>query len=242
MQARLPPDKLEKAKSLVTTYADKRRITLQELQSLIGYLNFVCRVIFPGRPFLQCLINLTLGVSNQRFHISLNSQSRADLKAWSIFLHSFHGVSIFPEQTVSSSPFLKLYSDASGSLGFPNTQANGFWATDSLGLVSSFHSSLLPGRYPFLQNHLILLFALFNSFNSFNHPKAYQYQDSRLRIRPLFCSPTLNLYSIPISLLYLNFVCPVRFSRFKPHSFCIGTAISACAKDTLDIIIPCSGH
>ena len=117
MQARLPQDKLDRAKEMLQYFHSKRRITLKELQSLLGFLNFACRVIAPGRPFLRRLINLTIGVKEQHHHISLNAQAKADIKAWLIFLSSFNGISLFLEPNLSDSDHLKLYSDASGAIG-----------------------------------------------------------------------------------------------------------------------------
>ena len=62
MEARLPEDKVERMRSALSTFQSQRSTTLQELQSLIGTLNFACKVIPPGRPFLQRIIHLTRGV------------------------------------------------------------------------------------------------------------------------------------------------------------------------------------
>lgn len=64
MMSPLPPDKLEKCRTLVHVYQFSRckKVTLQELQSLIGVLNFACLVVVPGRAFLRRLIDLTIGV------------------------------------------------------------------------------------------------------------------------------------------------------------------------------------
>ena len=53
MEARLPEDKVERIRSALSTFQSQRSTALQELQSLIGTLNYACRVIPPGRPFLQ---------------------------------------------------------------------------------------------------------------------------------------------------------------------------------------------
>jgi hypothetical protein len=42
-------------------YKSKRSITLRELQSLLGLLNFACSVIIPARAFLRRLFGLTIG-------------------------------------------------------------------------------------------------------------------------------------------------------------------------------------
>ena len=64
MEARLPEDKIQRIKTTFSEFRSKRSTTLQELQSLIGTLNFACKVICPGRTFLQRMISLTRGVKN----------------------------------------------------------------------------------------------------------------------------------------------------------------------------------
>ena len=117
MQARLPQDKLDKAVALLRSFSRRKKVTLRQLQSLIGVLNFACKVIVPGRPFLRRLINLTMGVNKPNFHIRLNNEARLDLAAWLIFLESFNGISILRNVQWLSSEKLELFTDAS-NLGF----------------------------------------------------------------------------------------------------------------------------
>ena len=51
MEARVPEDKVERIKSALSNFQSRRSTTLQELQSLMGTLNFACKVITPWRPF-----------------------------------------------------------------------------------------------------------------------------------------------------------------------------------------------
>ncbi|CAH3137158.1 unnamed protein product, partial [Porites lobata] len=51
-EARLPSEKIHKCRALLHQFAQKRSVTLRELQSLIGLLNFCCSVVTPGRAFL----------------------------------------------------------------------------------------------------------------------------------------------------------------------------------------------
>ena len=45
MEARLPQDKLAKGRALLEEFLTKEKVTLRELQSLIGVLNFACTVV-----------------------------------------------------------------------------------------------------------------------------------------------------------------------------------------------------
>ena len=61
-EVRLPREKVEKCREVVIQFLSSKRVTLKELQSLIGLLSFACSIIKPGRVFLRRLINLTIGV------------------------------------------------------------------------------------------------------------------------------------------------------------------------------------
>ena len=52
MEARLPLDKVERIQASLASFESRKSCTLKELQSLIGTLNFACKVVPPGRPFL----------------------------------------------------------------------------------------------------------------------------------------------------------------------------------------------
>ena len=64
-------------------------VTLKELQSLIGTLNFACKVVVPGHLFLRHLIDLTMGIAKPHFHIRLGQEARLDLAAWLMFFREF---------------------------------------------------------------------------------------------------------------------------------------------------------
>ena len=82
MEARLPDDKLEKARSLLLAFQSKQKVTLKELQSLIGVLNFACSVVVPGRAFLRRLIDLTMGVHKTILDIGVWFFSMAHPSSW----------------------------------------------------------------------------------------------------------------------------------------------------------------
>jgi hypothetical protein len=59
MEPRLPPAKLHKATELVQHALKKGKINLHELQSVIGFLSFCCKVVPLGRSFLRRLYDAT---------------------------------------------------------------------------------------------------------------------------------------------------------------------------------------
>jgi len=74
-----PPDKVERIRTSLIGFKSRKSCTLRELQSLIGTLNFACRVVPPGWPFLRRMIELTRKVSHPHYHIKLTSGFFKDL-------------------------------------------------------------------------------------------------------------------------------------------------------------------
>ena len=112
LEARLPVDKLEQCKLLLRDFSARSKVSLRELQSLIGVLNFACSVVVPGRPFLRRLIELTIGVVKPHHHIRLTQQVKMDLAIWLELFSSFNGRSFFLRELTVSSDSLQLYTDA----------------------------------------------------------------------------------------------------------------------------------
>lgn len=118
MEVRLPLEKLVKCRALIASCLLRQKITLKELQSIIGTLSFACAVVLPGRAFLRRLIDLTIGVAKPFYYIRLTKEVRQDLMTWQRFLEDFNGRSFFlPDRWLLSST-IHLFTDASGSLGY----------------------------------------------------------------------------------------------------------------------------
>jgi hypothetical protein len=111
----LPRDKLIKAVDMLRALQHRRTVTLCELQSCIGFLNFACKCVDMARPFLRRLIDLTMGVSRPRHHIRLTREARRDIATWLAMLCSFNGSSLMKERFWTPANSLRLYSDASNS-------------------------------------------------------------------------------------------------------------------------------
>ena len=80
MEARLPQEKLDKCQTLISAFLTRRKVSLQEIQSLTGLLNFACSVVVPGRAFLRRLIDLTIGVRHPHFQIRLSRGGESRFK------------------------------------------------------------------------------------------------------------------------------------------------------------------
>ena len=82
MQTKLLQDKLLKCRENIQQPLPKwvKHIRLHRLQSIIGLLNFACRVIAPGRAFFRGLINLTQQGNRPHHFIKLTRETKEDLR------------------------------------------------------------------------------------------------------------------------------------------------------------------
>ena len=117
-EARLPLDKIDKCLSLIANFLTRKEVTLKEIQSLTGMLNFAHSVVVPGRAFLRRLIDLPVGVHSPHHYARINKEVKADLRLWQSLLTGFNGKSFFLQDFWDSSDKLELFTDAAGSLGF----------------------------------------------------------------------------------------------------------------------------
>ena len=85
----LPVEKVRKAVSLIESVITKRskKITLNQLQKICGFLNFLGRCIIPGRAFTRRLYVYTASSNlKPHHHIRVNAEMKEDLIMWLIFL------------------------------------------------------------------------------------------------------------------------------------------------------------
>ena len=149
MEARLPSDKLAELDSLLQLNMHRKKIKFRDLQSLLGHLNFACKVIKPGRCFLRRLYDLTYGCHKPDHFIKLNKAARADLQVWASFIHQYNGCTIVTDVRFISSNTLHLYSDGAQSKGFACMYQQ-FWACGAFSVqVKEFHVNILE-LYPII--------------------------------------------------------------------------------------------
>ncbi|CAJ0966975.1 unnamed protein product [Ranitomeya imitator] len=91
MECKLPDDKLVAFREEVRKACTRRKITLHDLQSLLGKLNFACRIMPMGRAFCRRLSLATVGVNSPLHFIRLTKELKQDLKVWALFLEEYNG-------------------------------------------------------------------------------------------------------------------------------------------------------
>ena len=115
-QLRLPAEKMERLDKELRAARGRRSMLKRELQSLTGLLQHACKVVRPGRAFLQRLYAMQSVGSAPSHNIRLNTVARADIVWWQLFVSRWNGVSmIFDPRTATAGR--KVVSDASGSWG-----------------------------------------------------------------------------------------------------------------------------
>ena len=116
MQARLPQDKLTRLRQELATWQVKKSCTRKELEHLVGVLQFACKVVPQGRPFVRRMINLLCVPKEPYHHVRLNKEFRSDLLWWYSFVHIWNGISLL-RLTNGLIPSANIFTDASGNFG-----------------------------------------------------------------------------------------------------------------------------
>ena len=104
MEMRVPPDKLTEIKSEIGLWSRKTTITRKNLQSLLGKLFWVSRVVRLARIFMGRLLQQLRDMSSMgdNVKVKLSEDSRKDLKWWGRYLEHFNGIQMIVEED----PFL----------------------------------------------------------------------------------------------------------------------------------------
>ena len=123
MEARLPDEKVVRIQEILLIFAKRRSCTKRELLSLLGHLNFACKVIPPGRSFVSYLIKLSTTVKELHHYIKLTNECRLDLNMWYKFLNGWNGKSFFLDPDFTNAADIELFTDSTMS-GFGGIYKN----------------------------------------------------------------------------------------------------------------------
>ena len=125
-QIRVPVHKVQALRVQIQTILERRKLSLKEIQLLVGSLNFVCRAIAPGRAFTRRLIVLSRGLRKPHHKVRISAGAKLDLLMWLDFFDHFNGVSPFRHQGWRDNDIVELFTDAAASIGF-GEYFNGKW-------------------------------------------------------------------------------------------------------------------
>ena len=146
----LPAAKLTEVKDLLAYWSSRKRARKNEIQSLLGKLNWCCRVIRGGRSFMRRLIDLTSKVDNPRWFVRLSPDAKQDISWWLVALHRFNGTARFPADVPLPSFAYATDATTSAAAGFfANDWFFVNWAAD--------HPHVLGQHITYLELYAVLL-------------------------------------------------------------------------------------
>lgn len=108
----IPQDKITRAKEQLALLASKKSLKVRQIQSIAGLLNFLCKAIPPGRPFLRRLFDSIKGKPKHAW-TNISSEIKEDAKVWAEFVDTMSDTTPFPPLTEMANADLQLFTDAS---------------------------------------------------------------------------------------------------------------------------------
>ena len=115
MGARLPTEKVSRITEFIEEFLKRKSCTKRELLSLLGHLNYACKVIYPVRAFVSYLIRLSCSVKELHHHIKLSNECCLDLQMWHMFLQTWNGGSFFLDDKETTADELRFYTHATSN-------------------------------------------------------------------------------------------------------------------------------
>ena len=116
-QVRIPIDKLYNLRQKLIALKGRKKVTLRELQSVTGILNFCSRAIPVARAFIRRFYDVMSGVSKPTHLIRVTQYIKEDINMWLVFLDLFNGYYSFPDLHWMSNVDLQLFTDSSSTQG-----------------------------------------------------------------------------------------------------------------------------
>ncbi len=120
--ASLPLDKLESLLKTLDDFLERYKSnipsTKRDFLSLIGTLSFATKVIPAGRLFLRRLLDHAHSVPDLDTFLKPAEEPALDILWWRTFASDWNGTAFFLEPTWSHSPDMRLFTDASSTIGF----------------------------------------------------------------------------------------------------------------------------
>jgi len=115
MVIRIPQDKLNSTRVKLKNIFNKEKVTLNELQSLVGLLNFCAKAIPSVRAFNRRFCDAMCGIKKKSHFIRVTHNMKEDIRMWLIFLDKFNGTCHFGRDLWISNKELDLFPDSAGS-------------------------------------------------------------------------------------------------------------------------------
>ena len=114
---KIPEEKTLELILLLEKFLNRKKVTLKELQALVGALNFYSRAVTNSRAFNRRFYQAMSGIQQQHHFVRITENIKEDIRVWLQFLKSFNGTRYFPEVSWLDSSVLEFYTDSAGSAG-----------------------------------------------------------------------------------------------------------------------------
>ncbi|XP_053404896.1 uncharacterized protein LOC128558742 [Mercenaria mercenaria] len=115
---RVPSEKIRKAISrLQPLVKNQKKITLKQLQSVVGLLNFISKAIPAGRAFLRRLYDAMAYAKKPHHFIRISRNMRNDATTWLEFLEKINDTCMFSELDWLHDDTLELFTDVTLAVG-----------------------------------------------------------------------------------------------------------------------------
>ena len=118
-QIKIPGEKILRLLELIDNALSHKKLTLKELQSLTGSLQFCAKAMSSARAFIfiRRMYASMLNVKKPHHRIRLTRGIKEELRMWQTFLNDFNGASYMLDVEWVSSAQLQLYTDSAGGSG-----------------------------------------------------------------------------------------------------------------------------
>ncbi|XP_062601252.1 uncharacterized protein LOC134262948 [Saccostrea cucullata] len=115
MVIRIPEEKIIDLEKLLLDMLQKTKVTLRELQSLVGSLNCCAKAIPSARAFNRKFCDAMCGIKYPSHFIRVTKGMTSDLLVWLDFIRRFNGSLNFMAVNWLSNDQLHLYNDSTGN-------------------------------------------------------------------------------------------------------------------------------
>ncbi len=95
MTMSIDSSRLTEILNMLEEWHSRDRATRKEIESLVGHLNFIAKVVRPGRKFMARMFNFLQSLDDSPSH-TLDNEFMMDVHWWYTFLPYFNGVRVIP--------------------------------------------------------------------------------------------------------------------------------------------------
>ena len=125
----LPEEKVNAFKDLLSSFGQRRRATLKQLQQLAGKLNWASQVVLGGRTYLRRILDLMRPLKQASHKVKLNEGFKADIQWWIDYFQVFNAKRL----ALRYAPVHQVSLDActlAGGAYYNGDWQYAYWATD----------------------------------------------------------------------------------------------------------------